>query len=240
MYAISPAKRGFHYWEKLMIYRVKAWMVGLLACLMILPPAAALQLSHSLVLSAGRSKAQNACASPWLTAGFQPGASCSENHTSYRLAYDYSITPIWGFEISYGDLGDAEGSGGNYLTGEAATWSMKSIGWAFAGTGTFPLGRGFSLLGKIGGVRAEFREKYHTTMGGVGYHGIALNGVGIISEAKNGLTYGLGLQYDLDQTFAFRAQYENFGKYAVYNEYGLSAPPEISFSMFSAGLVLKF
>lgn len=200
-------------------------------------PATAAEKWGSLVISTGRSKAQNDCSSPLLA--FITAPSCSESHSAYRLAYDYSITPMWGLEISYGDLGDAEGAGPFIAGGAPATWSMKSIGWAFVGTGTFPLGNGFSLLGKIGGVRAEFREKLNFSLAGTPYHATGYNGTGIISSAKNGLTYGLGVQYDFNDTYALRAQYESFGKYAVYDQYGITSP-QISLSMLSAGLVLKF
>lgn len=212
---------------------------AMLLCSLTISPATAAQLWNSLVLSAGHSKAQNACTSPWVSGAFNPGASCSEGHAAYRFAYSRNFTPVWGVEISYGDLGDAEGVGTFVIGGAPATWSMKSVGWAFAGTGTFPIGKGFTLLGKIGGVRAEFREEFHSSIATAPVHGVSYNGIGIISGAKNGLLYGVGLQYDLNNTYAIRAQYENFGKYTVYDVYGVTTP-KISLSMVSVGLVLKF
>jgi OOP family OmpA-OmpF porin len=205
--------------------------------------------NSSLILSGGRSKAQNACASPWVIYALNQGSTCSENHTALRIAYNYQFNPILGLEISYGDLGNATGAGTSSNYGTPSTWSMKAIGWAFAGTVKVPMGGGFSLLGKLGSVRAEFSENIHTTdnTGAIrGGTASTFNGVPIINGAKNALTYGIGLQYELNKQFAIRAQYENFGKYDMYGAYGLftsygiATPPRIALSVISAGIVLKF
>ncbi len=198
-------------------------------------------LNSSLILSGGYTKAQNACETPWLAYGINSGGSCYENHTAMRLAYNYHFTPVWGFEASYGDLGNATGNGTSSTYGTPATWSIKVMGWAFAGTATVPIAGGFSLFGKLGTVRAEFNENLETTTGtGVPMHGISFNGVPISRQIKNAVTYGVGVQYELNKTFALRAQYENFGSYDIYSAYGVSSPPRITLSMLSAGIVLKF
>ena len=118
---------------------------------------------------------------------------------------------------------------------------MKASGWALAGTATIPVAGGFSLFGKLGTVRAEFYENIHaSTSTGVVMEGISFNGVPISRQIKNAVTYGLGVQYELNRTFALRAQYENFGSYDIYSAYGVSSPPRITLSMLSAGIVLKF
>lgn len=198
-------------------------------------------LNSSLILSGGYTKAKNACESPWLAYGVYSDGTCYENHTALRLAYNYQFTPVWGFEASYGDLGNATGRGTSITYGTPATWSMKVSGWAFAGTATVPIVGGFSLLGKLGTVRAEFYENIHaSTSTGTIMEGISFNGVPISRQIKNAVTYGVGVQYELSRTFALRAQYENFGSYDIYSAYGVSSPPRISLSMLSAGIVLKF
>ena len=54
-------------------------------------------LNSSLILSGGYTKAQNACASPWLAYGVSSDGTCYENHTALRLAYNYQLR-------RYGDL----------------------------------------------------------------------------------------------------------------------------------------
>lgn len=200
------------------------------------------QNKSSLIINAGYAKESNACASPWYTL-VMTGTGCSENHKAYRLAYDYQFTPAWGLEVSYGDFGNAQGNGSVAIGGVPyqTNWSLKSGGWAFAGTGTFHIGDSVSFFGKLGGARAEFQEKLNASNNGVsGYTGVTLNNVGIVNSAKNALTYGVGCQIDLNSSFAIRAQYENFGSYDVYGQYGLGNPSKIKLTMASAGLVFKF
>lgn len=228
-----------------MARRIKVYAMALVLCLAATPASAYYETSNSsIILSGGYSKAKNACDSPWVTLGMT-GSTCSETHTAMRVAYNYRFTPIWGFEASYGDLGDATGEGISTVSGVSgtlATWSMKAMGWAFAGTATVPITGDFSFFGKVGTVRTEFSENYHatsTTTGAV-MQGIALNGVPISRQIKNSVTYGVGVQYELSKAFAVRAQYENFGSYDIYGAYGVSNPPRIALSLISAGVVLKF
>ena len=215
-------------------------VLTLISCLAASPAFAQVErLNSSLIFSGGLSKAKNACDSPWLTT-LDQGGTCKETHTALRLAYDYQFTPMWGFEVSYGDLGNSTGNGTSAAFGTPATWSVKAIGWSFAGTATVPMGGGFSLLGKLGTVRAEFSENLQTSSAtGQGLQGISLNGVPITRQNKNGLTYGLGFQYEFSNRFSLRAQYENFGTYDIYGSYGVSSP-RIGLSMISSGVVLKF
>ncbi len=196
-----------------MQFRFNILGLVLIGYLITSPAFAAETWNSALVLSAGYAKEQGACKSI-LASIYIPGGNCSERHSAFRLAYDYQFTPLWGLEISYGDLAKAEINGMS-ITGFSGAWKMKSTGWAIAGTGTFPMGGGVSLLGKIGAVRAEFDESfsaYCTICSGA--PGIYEAGDNLrIKTAKSSLTYGLGLQYDFNKTYALRAQYENFGKY---------------------------
>lgn len=231
----------YNFGDENMLIRFKTFVVALICCLASSSAMADSDiLNSSLILSGGLSKAQNACDSPWLTYGLNSGGTCKETNTALRLAYNYKFTPVWGIEASYGDLGNATANGISTAYGTPATWSMKAIGWSFAGTAAVPVGGGFSLLGKLGTVRAEFTETIHTTSTtGQVMQGISFNGAPITRQNKNALTYGIGLQYELNKQFALRAQYESFGKYDMYGSYGISAP-RIGLSLVSAGFVLKF
>ncbi|OIR14480.1 OmpA-like transmembrane domain protein [mine drainage metagenome] len=229
-----------------MLIHIRTCAVALICCLAVSPAFADYESSNSsLIFSGGYSKAKNACDSPWVTVAMAPGGTCRETHTALRLAYNYRFTPIWGFEASYGDLGNATGEGISTVSatsGSLATWSTKAMGWAFAGTATVPITGAFSFFGKVGTVRAEFSESYHANSNTTGavMQGISINGAPISRQIKNAVTYGAGVQYELNKDFAIRAQYENFGSYDIYSAYGVSNPPRISLSMISAGIVLKF
>ena len=194
--------------------------------------------SSSLILSAGRSVAQNACLSP-LVAASDPGFECVEDHKIFRLAYNYKFTPAWGIEVSGGDLGDANGTG--TLAGLNSTWQMKANGWTVAGIGNFTIGNSFSLFGKLGFVRAQLHEEnYRQLSSGVWEYRYSFNGQPVTNLETTALTYGLGFQYDFTKTFGLRVQYENFGQYDLYSSYGVSTPEKVSLTAASAGLVVSF
>ncbi len=221
--------------------RFKTLGLALICCLVTSPVFADGTWNSSFVFSAGYAKEQGACEGRMID-DVIPGAKCSERHSVFRFAYDYQFTPMWGIEISYGDLAKAEASGPTTSTygGYTGAWKMKANGWAIAGTGTFPMGGGLSLLGKIGGVRAEFDESldfFCSTCSPVGqYH---IQDKDRIRTAKSGITYGLGLQYDFNKTYAVRAQYENFGKYSLTDPFW-GTELKVSLAQVSTGFVFKF
>jgi len=188
--------------------------------------------NSSLVLSAGLTKENHACSSP-LLAQIQGGGNCGDYQTGLRFAYDhqYASTPSLGIEISYGDLGNATASGIYTAAGGGpAKWQLKAKGWAIDQTGTFHVGGGLSILGKVGLVRAGFAETFNSSVNGVPFSGSP-----VVNEEKTSLTFGVGIQYDFDRDIAVRAQFENFGFYSLYG-----GAPQVNLEMASAGLVLKF
>jgi len=193
--------------------------------------------SNSIILSGGRSIAQNGCQSPWAKVGTHT-SECTESAPMYRLAYNYKFSPSWSIEISGGDLGRPNVEG-TYLGGPS-TWEMKIDGWAIAGIGLISIGKSFSFFGKLGYVRPHFREHFGVYTGGVWYYGSTYNGVSTIDEDRGGMTYGAGFQVDFTKSVGLRFQYENFGQYDIYSAYGVSNPDKISISTVSAGLVLSF
>jgi len=231
-----------------MLNRIKAVVMALILCLAV-PPALANEFTDaeysgkwnsSFIFNVGWSQEKNACASPWM-GDFDPalGSYCTENHQAYRLAFDHQFTPEWGMDVSYGDLGNAQGRGFFIGSGASELWNMKVGGWSFAATRTHHFNKNLSVFGKLGIVRAEFTESIFTTISGVSMHGVTLNGVNIINTNRFGPAFGIGAQYDFNDTYGVRVHYENFGKYDIYSTYGLSTP-KISLSMISAGLVFKF
>ena len=101
-------------------------------------------------------------------------AKTDTRETSFKLYGGYQITPMWGVELGYNDLG-------KYRRADIESYTL-------AGTGTFPLNERWSLMGKLGA--AENRPD----AAGTGNHTAVLVGVGVgYSLSKN---VGLRLEYE--------------------------------------------
>lgn len=137
---------------------------------------------------------------------------CEETATAYRIAGGYQFAPMWGAEVSYGDYGKAT------LITTLADWQLSGL--QVSGTGTFPLGAAFSLIGKLGFAQTT----------------IKLSGGGTsISATSTKLAYGIGAQYSFAGNIAVRAQYEDLGEVGDTDTTGTS-----KVSLLSAGIVFKF
>lgn len=224
-----------------MVFRFAVILSSIL-CTFLTPTAMAKESNKSaLVLSWGNSLAQNSCDSPWVTLVPDPGFECSERYIVFRVAYNYNFSPAWGLEISGGGISNSRGAGtASIVTGDPYNWQMKTTGWTVSGVGNLNIGNNFTLFGKIGVARVLIKEDIHWTSGGQGYYGVSLKGVSTPSYEKNTMTYGVGFQYDFNKNFGLRIQYENFGKFDVYTEYGFTSPDPISLSVVSAGAVFLF
>lgn len=224
-----------------MAIRFKVWILGPLLGLLASPTAFAAavfgeEYKSYVSVNAGVSQERNACATT-----ITVGANCTEKWSAYRLAYGYQFTPAWGVEISYGDLGYAEEKGifpvapapatGNNIP---YTWSMKATGWAFFGTGTLNLGQHVSLFGKLGGVRAEFKEDAYFAAGGSpsGWWYLA----NAVNTSLTRVAYGAGIQINFTPRVSLRGQYEDFGKYDLFG----ADVPKIGLRMASGALLLRF
>jgi OOP family OmpA-OmpF porin len=140
---------------------------------------------------------------------FSPAAGVSVNgssshETSWKLIGGYQLTPIWGMEAQYSDLGrsnyslsDASGSGNG---------TYKAYQWSFAGTGTIPFGGDFYGFGKLG------ITSNHLTMSGAC---TPANCYTAGSGNKSDLLAGLGVGYNINKNIGVRFEYENFGKLAT-------------------------
>lgn len=114
-------------------------------------------------------------ASAQLYLGAGAGEAKTDSHeTSWKLYGGYQITPTWGIELGYNDLGKYRGA------------DIES--WSLAGTGTIPLNERWSLLGKLGATDNR------PDAPGTGNHTAVLLGVGVgYSLSKN---VGLRLEYE--------------------------------------------
>lgn len=175
-------------------------------------------------LDVGQTKAGDACSTSGLPAGTTV-TGCKDTATLYRIAGGYQFAPMWGTEISYGDYGKATlGTVNNFPGVGTFTGDWKLSGLQVSGTGTFPLGNAFSLIGKLGIARTDL--KLTGTGGGASVS---------LSATSTKLAYGIGAQYDFTKSIAVRAQYEGLGTVGDTNTTGTA-----KVSLLSAGIVFKF
>lgn len=204
-----------------------------LACVLISLPAMAdesINLHQSYIsLSAGKSNSPGTCAT-----SYAPGATCSEKGNVYRLGYGYHFTPAWGMEISYGDFGNAKEDGVLAATPPGVpgsgpvpyVWTWEAIGWEIAATGTLHFGKALSLIGKLGFLHANVGQELIVTTTGYGqWHAVE-------HENSNNISTSIGAQYDFNQDFALRLQYNKFGK--------LGNVSKIDVNATYASVILKF
>jgi len=160
-------------------------------------------------LDLGQTTAKDACT------GLPAGVSgCEDTASMFRVAGGYQFAPMWGVEISYGDYGKASAGTG---FGISIDWQLS--GFQVSGTGTFPLGDAFSLIGKLGIASTDLK----------------LSGGGSsLSATSTNLAYGIGAQYDFTKNISVRAQYEDLGNVGDDNT-GKS-----KVTLLSAGVVYKF
>jgi len=168
----------------------------------------------------GQSRAKDACT------GIPAGISCDDTDTAYRLAGGYQFTPMWGAELSYADLGKDTMSG-TYL-GAQVTGDAKATSFQLAGTGTFPISSGFSVIGKLGIARTELKVSATATVPGFSASASA-------KDTSTKAAYGIGVQYDFNKTVSARAQYEDLGKVGDDATTGTS-----KLTLVSAGVLFKF
>jgi OOP family OmpA-OmpF porin len=131
------------------------------------------------------------------------GEGDDDTDSAYKLYGGYQFTPNWGLEIGYNDLGNSYSVKGA-VDGSPYTASYKMHNWYVAGTGTLPLGSGFSLLGKVGAVRNT------ADLGQVCAGGTCVGASG--SDKHTDVLLGVGAQYNFMSNWAARLEYENYGK----------------------------
>jgi OOP family OmpA-OmpF porin len=179
-------------------------------------------------LDVGQSTGKDACKD--ISSGLPPGstwAGCKDTATLFRVAGGFQISPMWGAEVSYGDYGKASLGSGTVndpvLGMVAMSADYQASGIQISGTGSFPVGNAFSLIGKVGIARTDLKLT-----------ATAL-GVSVSQSATSAnLAYGIGAQYAFNEKVSVRAQYEDLGNVGDDNT-GKS-----KVTLLSAGLVYKF
>jgi opacity protein-like surface antigen len=123
----------------------------------------------------------------------------TEDDTAFKIFGGYQINRHFAAEFGYSSLFDKNG-------GEITAWEL-------VGVGMYPLGNNFSIFGKLG------LAKWDASACAFG-----------ICASDNGtdLTFGVGVQYDLNPKFAIRGQWQ---RYDIDSEDG---------DLFSIGVIYKF
>ena len=154
---------------------------------------AALDSGVYLALDAGQSRAKDACT------GVPAGFSCKNTATAGRIGAGYQFNENVGAEISYADYGSNSASG--IVSGTPVSASLKATGFEAAVVGAWPVTESFALTGKLGVANTKVKGE------GAG-GGYKVN----TSATSTTAAFGVGLRYDLSNSIALRAQYEDFGK----------------------------
>lgn len=109
-------------------------------------------------------------------------ASTDRNDTAYKLYGGYGITPNFGVELGYANVGKFSSGAG----------SLKADALYLDGVGTLPLGNGFSALGRVG----VFNGKLDSSLAG--------------SDRGTSYKVGAGVQYDIDKNLGVRGEWERY------------------------------
>ena len=123
--------------------------------------------------------------------------------TSWKLLGGYQFSQAWGLETAYTDLGRFGYSVS--VPGATTTGATRLRALSVAGTGTLPLSRSWSLMGKLG--LSSNRADAGSTSASFGGLTASISG----SANRTDVIYGVGVGYNFDQRFGLRFEYENFG-----------------------------
>ena len=140
-------------------------------------------------------------------AGLSSSGSCKETDVALRVGFGYQLNDNIGFEFGYVDSGRATASNGS---------GVKATERQLVGTGAIPLTRKFSVTGRAG--LSVWKLDADDPI-----------------RSANGRDFlvGAGVQYNLDSSLSFRAQYET-------HKVGTVVTGRHSLNMLSAGMIIKF
>lgn len=161
----------------------------------------------------GQTKFKDAC-----TGAADIGFSCDDTDTAARIFGGYKLNKNVAFEVGYADLGKAHGSG--VLFGIPTTAEWKATAWDFVFVGILPLNPQFSLLGKVGVTSWSLDAN------------ITATGVGTATDSPTGTdtTYGVGVQWDINNQFGLRGEWQHYSNIGDANTTGQSDADVMSVS----------
>jgi OOP family OmpA-OmpF porin len=125
--------------------------------------------------------------------------------TAWRILGGYQFNRYFSAELGYHNLGEVS----------AAAGTTKGNAWELVGVGAWPLIERVSVYGKLGAYRGELKGPSD-------------------KETNNDLTYGAGLQYDLNKQVGVRGEWQR------YNKMGGGSIAETNVDVLSVGVVYRF
>lgn len=139
----------------------------------------------------------------YLGGGIRPVVpQVDETDIGYRYFGGYRFSRNWGVELGYSDLGKGDGEPGVLPVQKSAA---QTSAWTLAGTGVWPIGEAFSLLGRVG---LSVTSPDATALAAGGATGSAL------PRYRPTVLWGFGGQYDVTGNVGLRVDYNNFGRLA--------------------------
>jgi OOP family OmpA-OmpF porin len=186
------------------------WLIAALA--LVAAPAFAQQAQDTgwyAGASVGQSTAEDAC-----TGLGGAGISCDDKDTAWKGFLGYQVNRNFAVEFGYTNLGEVSASAGGVNA------SIESTAFEFVGLGIMPLGSQFSVYGKAGLYRAESEGR---------------SNVGVSADEDNiGLTFGVGVKFDLSRSVAIRGEWQR------YSDVGGGNLGESNVDVLSVGVLFKF
>lgn len=163
-----------------------------------------------------------------------PTVPCNDTGKAIQLGVGYQVSETWGVELAYAHLASIVAQGTTPGTTPGGTpinvpygALVRIRGPLLSGVATIPLGEGWSFIPRIGTLRlANMNVLVETSNSTGGYSHIGYTGLG--------LYWGIGVQYDFTDTYAIRAQYEDFGTV------GNTATGKFAVKALTLGLVYYF
>jgi hypothetical protein len=154
-----------------------------------------------------------------------------EGSFAYKAFFGYRFHENFALEGYYANLGDYWFQRNvTFPFGGTARADLESSGWGIDALGIFPLPRGWSLFGKVGGFYSTTKTSYSST-GAVTF----APGTNLNPERKEwNFKIGFGGQYDINRNFAVRAEIES------YINVGDDQTGEGTISMLSISMVGRF
>jgi len=125
------------------------------------------------------------------------------NPKAYRVAGGYHYNQMLAVEAGYVVFGNST------LVAPGDSVTLKNSAVQIAAVGSYPVGGSFDLIGKLG--LSINSNKFTGTGADAGLN---------TSNTSTDLMYGVGVQYHISEQVNIRAQYENFGKSTVSENFG--------------------
>ncbi|MCK4705194.1 MAG: outer membrane beta-barrel protein [Gammaproteobacteria bacterium] len=146
-----------------------------------------------------------------------PGVSCEDTDTSFKVFGGAKINKNFAVEGSYIDFGELIAKD-NFIA-----FTAEITGFNISALGVIPASDSVDLFGKVGMLFWDLK--------------LALSGVfnDSLSESGNDFAFGFGANFDVNETFSIRAEFEKFQTIGKESTTG-----ESSVSLISLGAVFYF